>query len=235
MTTNKGNNASGVASREENNTEECHKCSTMFRQRNVRTKKELTLNQIINIASTDEIIGFDDNGNHHNQAQSVCFSYSFLLGSSPVRQTFRYMLMNSKNSKSNIVNLLMLEKNSVKWYGNKIPYAYFSFCLPEKIAKWTDDDEDDTNFREKIDEVQTTDMAALLTAGKIHILNEKLILEINFLKHSLYSLSEQEASDLGLMCPKIFIKSRADSIAKGLLEDHKKENDIIVLDDHDSL
>ena len=61
--------------------------------------------------------------------------------------------------------------------------------------------------------------------------NERLPIEINLLKHSLYSLSEQEKGDLGLMLPKIFIEARNDSIARGFLKDQSNDNLIILEDD----
>ena len=127
----------------------------------------------------------------------------------------------------------MLERNSIKWYGNKISYSLFSFCLPEKIVKWTRDIADD-NFRGKVEEDWIKDADIGFKRRKVQALNEKLANEINLLKHSLYSLSEQVKSDLGLMCPRVFIKARSDAIAKGLMKDHRKDNVLIILDDDSS-
>jgi len=102
-------------------------------------------------------------------------------------------------AKENIIKLLTLEKKAFKWFGAKIPYAYFGVTLADRIASWS-----------------TTSLP-------------QLQIEIDHIEHAMYTLSEQEQGDLGLMIPRKFLEARAAATAQGIISNNDSE--IIILDD----
>jgi hypothetical protein len=153
----------------------------------------------LNDAMIEEIIGFQDDGKGDNS--SICALSSYLLGSPIVKKTFQMMMLFDLThlSRTKIISLFTLERKALKWFGEKIPYAYFGIVLPARIGKWSITDTCQDNVKK---------------------LYEKLKKEVDVIENCMYTLSEQEKGDLGLVLPKKFIKARNDAIAKGLIKDH---------------
>lgn len=172
-----------------------------------KTMHKSNINQILMSAAINEIIGNEcENENNKNDINtSVYFPSSTLLTLAKVKNQFRNML-NSNSfpnvTRGKIIHLLTLEKKAFKWYGDKIPYAYFAITLPDRISQWASSQEN---------------------------IMKELRGEIEHIEHAMYTLSEQEQGDLGLMIPKKFLEARSAAITKGLISNH--ENEIIILDD----
>ena len=174
-----------------------------------QNKQTTVSNRIMKTATIEEVIGFEDDGKSGNS--SVHFLTSSLLTSTHVKKTFRAMMLFdlSNISRKRIMHLLTLEKKAIKWFGKKIPYAYFGIELPKSISEWS---------------------KGKFSQEHVFFLSKKIENEIEVIEHSMYTLSEQEKGDLGLMLPKMFVKARQKATTKGLIKDHR-ENDVIVLDD----
>lgn len=179
-----------------------------------------TMNLIYQSLSTDELLGSckcttnDDPPISSPQSQSLYFPSSNILKSKQAREQLKKMIQcddTNHTARMKIINLLTLESKAYKWFGDKIPYAYFGIQLPNTISGWDAKAKNSTN-------------------GTCPI-HRQLTDEINTIENAMYCLSEQVEGDLGLMIPKKFIEARNDAISKGLIEDETKKNDIIVLDD----
>jgi hypothetical protein len=170
---------------------------------------------ILNNEIIEEIVGFQEDDRISDRTSSSISSLSSCLLASPiVKKTFQMMMLFDLTnlSQTMIKHLFQLERKAFKWFGEKIPYAYFGIVLPGKIGQWS------------ITKTRKDDVTKLY---------EKLKKEVDIIEHCMYTLSEQEKGDLGLMLPKKFIEARNDAIGKGLIKDHCA-NGIINLD-HESI
>ncbi len=185
-------------------------------------KQNSSLKTTMNTAPVEDIIGSTASAAGTSSCiddrcvnSSVHFKSSTLLTSMKVKNRFQSMMQldtidhsnPSQNLREKIIHLLTLEEKAFKWFGEKIPYAYFGIALTDRIGGWIDHESRDDLFNQ----IQS---------------------EINIIEHGMYSLSEQEEGDLGLMLPKIFIEARNSAKAKGLLPDNSGDDcNIIILDD----
>ncbi len=170
------------------------------------------INQILMSVAIHEIIGNEcecENDTNDEINTSVYFPSSTLLTLATVKNQFRNML-NSNSfpnvTRGKIIHLLTLEKKAFKWYGDKIPYAYFGITLPDRISQWASSQANGENIMKELQG------------------------EIEQIEHAMYTLSEQVQGDLGLMIPKKFLEARSAATAKGLISNHY-ENEIVILDD----
>ena len=182
-----------------------------------------SLNQILNSASIDEIIGLACNNTSNNHSNvdvvvnsSIYFPSSTLLTLTKVNNSLRLILKNDTNNiaREKILHLLTLEKKAFKWFGDVLPHAYFGITLPDRLAMWCNEKKDG-NKKESY---------------KQEVIVHQLQAEIDDIEHAMYSLSEQQQGHLGLMVPKKFIQARDIAIAKGLISNHEDDN-VIILDD----
>ena len=183
-----------------------------------QTLQKCSFNDLLISAPIDDIMGKEvgarpiSSGCTTNKNTSFYFQSSILLTCNQTNSRLRLILANdnTNDARRKIIHLLILEKKAFKWFGDKIPHAYFSITLPSRIERWS------LNEDEKITQKTTV--------------GDQLQTEIDDIEYAMYTLSEQQQGHLGLMIPTKFVEARASAVAKGLVEDDD-DNDIIILDD----
>jgi hypothetical protein len=144
--------------------------------------------------------------------ESIAYPGSALLKSNKVKNLFYSLLISSDESQKLVKKLLNLEQKSSKWYGKKIPVAFFRYVLAKKIERWE----------------YTVNSSHLLQSWVVKDLIAKLQSEISKMETAMYDLSQQVDGALGLKIPNIFMSAYKDAIKAGHLEDESCE--VIVID-----
>ena len=137
---------------------------------------------------------------------SVAFPHSDLLKCSNIRSFFRCLLDLDdvkRKSRTRVSELLSLELKARKWYGEKLPVAYFQFGLRDRLlSDWMNKKVQSTfTFDERDKAVESLDK------------------ETNALKEAMFCLENQVPGDLGVNVPKLFVDARKSAITNGLISD----------------
>jgi len=180
-----------------------------------QSRKDNEENQLRHACVADLIGSVNDSA----KTTSRLFPNSILLQSVVARQFLSQVVScESIDGKKQVVRLLQLEQKARKWYGTVLPYSYFEYVLCPIFKKWYED------F------LSTKKHANSSTLGKYC---QKLSNECDNLERSMFNLSEQEESGVG-MAPKIFLSAQRDAAAKGkstsLAENAGDSDDVEVID-----
>lgn len=144
--------------------------------------------------------------------ESIAYPNSELLKSNKVKSLLYSILISSDEAQKLVKKLLNLEQKSSKWYGKKIPVAFFRYVLAKKIERWD----------------YSTGITSSLQGWMLKDLMAKLQREISEMETAMYDLSQQVDGALGLKIPNIFMKAYKDAQKAGHLED--EACDVIVID-----
>jgi hypothetical protein len=176
---------------------------------------------------------------------SIHFPSSTLLNLAKVKKQFRWILSleeddgsdisNNHDLRTKIVHLFTLECKAFKWFGEKIPYAYFGITLPDRIVAWSDrsndiDNDNDNGCILSPEVIEKEDKERTIKDVQRQRLLKLLQIEIDLIEHGMYSLSEQEQGDLQKL-PKIFMAAKRSAVTKGLIMDHSCDDNLIIIDD----
>jgi hypothetical protein len=196
-----------VSSREEKDEARKMDAARMMSETTVRVRTEYddsNSNEII-MYDWKEMLGI-------GTTESVAYPSSELLKSSKVKNLFYSLLISSDEAQKLVKKLLNLEQKSSKWYGKKIPIAFFRYNLARKIELWE----------------KNVSTSVPLQSWAVKDLISKLQSEISNMETAMYDLSQQVDGALGLKIPKIFMSAYKDAQKAGHLEDESGE--IIVID-----
>eukprot|EP00559_Dactyliosolen_fragilissimus_P005226 CAMPEP_0184860654 /NCGR_PEP_ID=MMETSP0580-20130426/5515_1 /TAXON_ID=1118495 /ORGANISM="Dactyliosolen fragilissimus" /LENGTH=573 /DNA_ID=CAMNT_0027357857 /DNA_START=125 /DNA_END=1843 /DNA_ORIENTATION=+ len=147
-------------------------------------------------ASLEQIVG----KRSHISGSSTFFPNSNILKSELVKSNFIALMTYCDDlvaTKRAIIKFLELEKKCSKWFGDKIPFAYFRYNVVGHIENW--------KFPGRSD-----GLYPICQIKDCKIFLKNLEDESKALEQAMYMLSEQEEGGLGFHVPKIFLKSRQD-------------------------
>jgi len=153
-------------------------------------------------ASTEELLGKHITG--RGVKTSIFFPDSLVLQSKVAHDMFYQLLVHDdtqQRARKEIVHFLTLEKRARKWFGLKVPQAYFQYSFQDKLVEWN-----------------AHPLSKKMTLwDRVQHLLPKLQDERAALELAMYSLSEQVKGGLGFNIPKLFVAAKDEAIKKGII------------------
>jgi hypothetical protein len=156
-------------------------------------------------------------GDGDTWTHSVAFPHSDLLKCFNIRTFFGSLFQIDaveRKCRTQVVELLNLELKARKWYGEKLPVAYFRFGLRDRLLN---------DWMNK--KVQST-----FTSGERDKAFQSIVMETNALKEAMYRLENQIPGDFGANVQKLFVDARKSAIKNGLMSDPNGRSGMIVIE-----